>query len=117
MRHGPKITWKLRYGVLYIASAERFESMPVIAPRLKSDALRKLRLPVSFKDASLEKIGTTLKLLTGVPFIVPKNIGARTVIAQAREVTLEQALALMLYPYGWTAVEKDGAVHVEQLKN
>ena len=111
-----KLRWELRYGVLYIASADRFRQMPVLVPRLDTDAIRKLRLPVSFKNAPLGNVGQTLRALAGKPFVIPKENDALAVTARAREITFEQALALILYPHGFTAVEKDDAIHVRARK-
>ena len=111
--HGLK--WELRYGVVYVAKPERFKKMPVLPPWLKSPALLRVRLPVAFNRVSLKKLAPTLTQLMGVPFVVPEEMLAREVTAQAKDVSLRQALALMLYPGGLTAVEKRGAVHVKAL--
>jgi len=110
-----RLAWELRYGVLCIAERKQLDQMPVLPPQLASAALRKLRTPLAFEGVTLGAIAPQLEKLMGVPFVVPDEMNAQTVTARAKDVTLEQALALLLYPHGWTAEEKDGAVHVKAL--
>ena len=110
-----RLAWELRYGVLYIAEREHFDRMPVLPPQLETPALRNLRMPVDSEGVALAEVAPQLEKLMSIPFIVPEGMKARTVTAHAKDVTLEQALALLLYPLGWTAEEKDGAVHMKEL--
>ena len=96
------LKWELRYGVVYVAKPERFKKMPVLPPWLKSPALLRVRMPVAFNRVSLKKLAPTLTQLMGVPFVVPEEMASREVTAQAKDVSLRQALALMLYPGGLT---------------
>ena len=111
--HGLK--WELRYGVVYIATQKRLQKMPVLPPKLESAALQRMRMPVAFTSNSLKSLASKLTQLTGVTFVVPEEMVAREVTAQARDITLRQALALLLYPGGMTVVEKDDTIVMQAL--
>jgi hypothetical protein len=110
-----KLNWKMRYGVVYIATPARLEQMPVLPPSFTIPKLRELQIPVDFKRVPVKALAKALEKSGGVRFIVPKELAAREVSGQATKVSFAQALALTLYPRGMTAIEKDGSVQVEAL--
>jgi len=106
-----KLAWELRYGVVYVADAKRLEELPVLVPELQTQALRDQRLKLALEAMPLKRVGEAV----GAKLVVPEELGDREITARATDITLPQALALILYPEGLTATETDGALAVEPL--
>ena len=108
-----KLKWDVRYGVVYVADAKRLKHLPILAPELQSPTLRGQRLKLALKAVPLKRVGA--KLGIGAKLVVAEEHGDKEITAQAADITLSQALALMLYPVGLTATEADGALKVQKL--
>ena len=106
-----KLKWELRYGVVYVATKERLKKIPILVPGLKDRRLTGRRLDVTLEAVALDQVGTKL----GVGLVPPKGEGARKITARARSITLPQALALILYPHGWTTREAPGGLEIHPL--
>jgi len=105
-----QLKWELRYGVVYIASAERLKKLPVVSPRIKG--MEKRRVMLQFDGATLPMVANYMQAAAGVQVVMPRGAAARAVSVKAN-VSVEQAFALIFYPLGLTAFEKDGVVHVQ----
>ena len=106
-----KLKWELRYGVVYVADAKRLKELPVLVPELKAQALQARRLGLALKAVHLKRVGATV----GLKLVVPKEQADREITARAKDISLPQALALMLYPEGLTATETNGALEIRAL--
>ena len=106
-----KLKWKLRYGVVYVADAKRLKKLPVLVPQLRSRELRERWLKLALKAVLLKRVGPAI----GAKLVVSKELGDREITADATDVTLPQALALILYPEGLTVTEKDDSLEVRPL--
>jgi hypothetical protein len=106
-----KLKWELRYGVVYVASKERLKQLPVLVPELRKHEERARLLGLKLDAVPLKKVGAKI----GVDLRLPEEQADLEITARAKEITLAQALALMLYPQGLTATEKNGGLAVEKL--
>lgn len=102
--------WDLRYGVVYMGNA--LEKLPIRAPTIGAAP----SVPLLLRDKSIEEALTYLQAATGREIKWPEKLPASRVNVNARSVGLDQALALVLYPAGLTAVEKKGVIVVEPRK-
>ena len=66
---------------------------------------------LALKAVPLKRVGGTLR----AKLVVPADQGDEEITARATDITLAQALALMLYPEGLTASEAIGELRVEKL--
>ena len=103
-----KLSWDLRYGVLYVAGKARLEALPVLTPRWSNPEQRAKLVSPALKNVALRK--------AELPVVVPDEFGDRVITAQARNITTAQALALALYPAGLTCEERDKKLHVRARK-
>jgi len=106
-----KLEWELRYGVVYVAGKKRLEELPVLVPQLRSGELRDRRLKLVLEATPLKEVGAAV----GVELAVPDEHADRAITARATDITLPQALALMLYPEGLTVAEAEGTLTVQPL--
>jgi len=106
-----KLKWELRYGVIYVASAKRLKQLPVLVPELQSPQLRGQRVKFALKAAPLKRVGASLR----AKLVVPADQGDKEITARATDITLAQALALILYPEALTATEANGELRVQKL--
>ncbi|MHC4849829.1 MAG: STN domain-containing protein [Planctomycetota bacterium] len=105
-------SWQLRYGVAYLCSADQRKMLPVEPPRI----VKPPSVPLLLKDKTIEEALSYLQTVTGRKFEWPEELPANKVTIQAKSITLDQALALVLYPAGLTAAEKDGVIVVTKRK-
>ncbi|MHC4450542.1 MAG: hypothetical protein ACYS0E_10480 [Planctomycetota bacterium] len=108
-----RLKWELRYGVVYVADAKRLKQLPILVPELKAKKLRDHRLKLALKAVPLKRVGAQLGI--GTMFVVAEEHGDKEIAVQAADITLPQALALMLYPEGLTVTETDEALNVRKL--
>jgi len=105
-----QLKWELRYGVVYIASAERLKKLPVVSPRIKG--MEKRRVMLHFDGVALPMVANYMQAAAGVQVVLPRQAAALAVSVKAN-VSVEQAFALIFYPLDLTAVEKDGVIHIK----
>jgi len=106
-----ELKWELRYGVIYIAPPDRLKQMPLLPPRIKGLEKRRIK-GIQFEQTPLTVLADYMTALTGVRTIVARGVGARTVSINVSGVTVEQAFALMLYPWNMTASRSDGVIEM-----
>jgi len=108
---GRELAWELRYGVVYVAGTTRLDQLPILVPELQADALRDRRLDLALQAVPMKQVGATV----GATLVVPEELGEREITARATDITLPQALALILYPEGLTATETEDALALQPL--
>ncbi|MHC4410243.1 MAG: hypothetical protein ACYS0F_14740 [Planctomycetota bacterium] len=105
-------SWQLRYGVAYLAEQEQLKGLPVRPP-----AIRKApTIPLLLKGKTMREALTYLQAVTGRKFKWPKELPATRITVHVNSLALDHALALVLYPAGLTAAEKDDVIVVTKRK-
>jgi len=101
--------WELRYGIAYLATQKELADMPLLPPEIE----KRPRLPLHFREKSIVDALIFLQAASKQPIQWPEKLPDRKVTVKAESVDLAQALALVLYPAGLTAEEKDGVIVVK----
>ena len=102
--------WEMRYGVVFLSTAERFKSMPLLPPRIKDETF----VTVHLQDKSIEDALRYLAVVTGRKIEWPKILPKTRVNLRAKKLAFVDVLALVLYPAGLTVEEKDDVLRVKK---
>ena len=100
--------WQLRYGVVYFAPRGTLAKLPLLPPKIGKAPQVVLHL----ENKSIADALRYLQAVSGRRMSWPKELPADKVNVRADSVTLDQALALILYPVGLEAEESGSEIKI-----